>query len=199
MFKKQLPAVEEFLEKSYFEGCWWIKLGRKAVIFGSSLNGGFYVTAENLVVIFKITKPLSVKLQGASQDLHYAIERVRDCVTVLNRMRAREPTLRKIFSKANIHIALSKFQESLQGNEIIQIFLPQHRSDFLRNYFNYLRSLSFKRYILPAIIYAKFCQKSLLKYMSSKRMLLFITWFPSTRFIFSVDSNRRAQNISAFR
>ena len=43
----------------------------------------FVVAFKVLVSVLKVTKPLSVRLQGATQDIHNVSESVRDCITTL--------------------------------------------------------------------------------------------------------------------
>lgn len=47
-----------------------------------------------------MTKPLSVKLQGKSQDIHQAVDSVQDCVAVLQQFR-NDDTFERIFSRAS--------------------------------------------------------------------------------------------------
>ena len=52
------------LEKSSFSSAGGSNSAGKAVIYGSSLDGNFYVTVKILVPLLEITKRLSVELQG---------------------------------------------------------------------------------------------------------------------------------------
>ena len=72
------------------------------MVFMSALNGTFFAALEILVAVLEITKPLSTKLQGSSQDLHHMLEEVNDCITVLGNMRANAKEYENIFAKASI-------------------------------------------------------------------------------------------------
>ena len=97
VFQELLPAIEDALEKiGLWPACGSDSAG-KALIFASSLNGSFYVTLNILVAILEVTKPLSSKLQGVSQDIHNAMEEVHDCVAVLKEMRDNDSAFRGIF------------------------------------------------------------------------------------------------------
>ena len=55
----------------------------EAFLFSASLNDAFVVALEVLVSVLEVTKPLSVRLQGATQEIHNVSESVRDCITIL--------------------------------------------------------------------------------------------------------------------
>ena len=57
------------------------------LLFSASLNDAFVVALEVLVSVLEITKPQSVRLQGATQNIHNLNESVRDCITTLQGMR----------------------------------------------------------------------------------------------------------------
>ena len=57
-----------------------------------SLNDAFVVALEVIVSVLEVTKPLSVRLQGATQDIHNMSETVRDCITTLQGVRTSVPS-----------------------------------------------------------------------------------------------------------
>ena len=57
------------------------------LLFSAFLNDVFVVALEVLVLVLEVTKPLSLRLQGATQDIHNVSESVRDCITTLQGMR----------------------------------------------------------------------------------------------------------------
>ena len=71
----------------------------KALLFSASLNDAFVVALEVLVSVLEVTKPLSVRLQGATQDIHKVSESVHDCITTLQKMRP-DKYFKKIFKNA---------------------------------------------------------------------------------------------------
>ena len=70
----------------------------KALLFSASLNDAI-VALEVLVSVLEVTKPLSVRLQGVTQDIHNVSESVRDCITTLQGMRTYE-YFKKIYKNA---------------------------------------------------------------------------------------------------
>ena len=50
--------------------------------------------------MLEVTKPLSVKPQSESQDIHHAMEGVMDAVNVLQQLRDDEPAYDRIFQRA---------------------------------------------------------------------------------------------------
>ena len=51
------------------------------------MNNNFILVMEVLHAVLAVTKPLSVKLQGVSQDIHRATSSVRGCIAMLNILR----------------------------------------------------------------------------------------------------------------
>ena len=95
IFKELLPAIRVSLEKIRIwphQDC-----SGKALIFESALDGAFLVVLEILSSVLEVTKPLSVKLQSESQDIHHAMEGVMDAVNVLQQLRDDEPAYDRIF------------------------------------------------------------------------------------------------------
>ena len=85
VFKQLLPAVCASLDDI---AMWPGDANGKALLFSASLNDASVVALEVLVSVLEVTKPLSLRLQGATQDIHYACESVRDCITTLQGMHA---------------------------------------------------------------------------------------------------------------
>ena len=96
VFKQLLPAVCASLDDI---AVWPGDANGKALLFSASLNDASVVALEVLVSVLEVTKPLSLRLQGATQDIHYACESVRDCITTLQGMRA-DKYFKKIFKNA---------------------------------------------------------------------------------------------------
>ena len=55
----------------------------RAVIFLRSFDSDFHVSLQVLNVVLAVTKPLSSKLQGVTQDLAQAVNSIQQCVDVL--------------------------------------------------------------------------------------------------------------------
>jgi len=96
VFKQLLPAVCASLDDI---ASWTGDASGKALLFSASLNDAFVVALEVLLSVLEVTKPLSVRLQGATQDINNASESVRDCITTLQGMRTDE-IFKKIFENA---------------------------------------------------------------------------------------------------
>ena len=64
-----------------------------------SLNDAFVVALEVLVSVLEVTKPQSVRLQGATQDIHNVSESVCDCIATLQGIRT-DKYFKKIFKNA---------------------------------------------------------------------------------------------------
>jgi len=96
VFKQLLPAVCASLDDI---ASWPDGASGKALLFSASLNDAFVVALEVLVSVLEVTKPLSVRLQRATEDIHNASESVRDCITTLQGMRTDE-IFKKIFENA---------------------------------------------------------------------------------------------------
>ena len=84
VFKQLLPAVCASLDDI---ALWPGDANGKALLFSASLNDAFVVALEVLVSVLEVTKPLSMRLQEATQDIHNVSESVRDCITTLQGMR----------------------------------------------------------------------------------------------------------------
>ena len=78
VFKQLLPAVCASLDGI---ALWSDDANGKALLFSASLNDAFVVALEVLVSVLEVTKPLSLRLQGATQDIHNACESVCNCIT----------------------------------------------------------------------------------------------------------------------
>ena len=74
VFKKLLPAVCASLDDI---ALWADDANEKALLFSASFNNALVVTLEVLVSVLEVTKHLSVRLQGATQDIHNVSENVR--------------------------------------------------------------------------------------------------------------------------
>ena len=96
VFKQLLPAVCASLDDIVL---WSGDVNGKALLFSASLNDAFFVALEVLVSVLEVTKPLSLRLQGATQDIHNACESVRDCITTLQGMRT-DKYFKKLFKNA---------------------------------------------------------------------------------------------------
>ena len=53
----------------------------KPLLISACLNDAFVVAFEVLVSVLEVKKPLFLRLQGATQEIHNACESVRDCIT----------------------------------------------------------------------------------------------------------------------
>ena len=95
------------------------------------------MTFEVLVSVLEVTKPLSVRLQGATQDIHNACESVRDCISTLQEMRT-DRYFKKIFKKAEQQhgatVEMSRINARLRNRE-------NHPADSAEGY--YRRSMYF--------------------------------------------------------
>ena len=78
---------------------WLDDANGKALLFYASLNDAFVIGLEVLVSVLEITKPLSLRLQEATPDIHNTCESVRDCITTLQGMRT-DKYFKKIFKNA---------------------------------------------------------------------------------------------------
>ena len=96
VFKQLLPAVCASLDDI---ALWPGDANGKALLFSASLNDAFVVALEVLVSVLEVTKPLSLRLQGTTQDIHNGYESVRDCITTLQGMRT-DKYFKKIFKNA---------------------------------------------------------------------------------------------------
>ena len=130
IFKERLPAIRVSLEQI----CIWPHqdCSGKALIFESGLNGAFLVVLEILSSVLEVTKPLSVKLQSESQDIHHAMEGVLDAVNVLQQLRYDGPAYDRIIQRA----------QELHGSEIAmprmtgrQLHRANHTGSDTRQYY----------------------------------------------------------------
>ena len=121
VFSELLPAIQDALEKISLWPAGGLNSAGKAMVFMSALNGVFFAALEILVAVLEITKPLSTKLQGSSQDLHHMLEEVNDCITVLGNMRANAKEYENILAKA------SSGQSDIEIPRIVA--RQQHRSN----------------------------------------------------------------------
>jgi hypothetical protein len=84
VFKELYPAVVASLtELSMWPG----ETGGKATLYLRALDQNFLIAMEVLNSVLAVTKPLSVKLQGVSQDIHSAITSINGCIEVLETYR----------------------------------------------------------------------------------------------------------------
>ena len=130
IFKERLPAIRVSLEQIFIwphQDC-----SGKALIFESGLNGAFLVVLEILSSVLEVTKPLSVKLQSESQDIHHAMEGVLDAVNVLQQLRYDGPAYDRIIQRA----------QELHGSEIAmprmtgrQLHRANHTGSDTRQYY----------------------------------------------------------------
>jgi len=84
VFKQLLPPACASLDDI---ASWPGDASERALLFSASLNDAFVAALEALVSFLEVPKPLSVRFQGATQDIHNASESVRDCITTLQGMR----------------------------------------------------------------------------------------------------------------
>ena len=96
VFKQLLPAVCASLDDI---ALWPGDANDKRLLFSASLNDAFVVVLEVLVSVLEVTKPLSLRLQGATQDTHNVSDSVRDCITTLQGM-CTDKYFKKIFKNA---------------------------------------------------------------------------------------------------
>ena len=82
--------------------------------------------------MLEVTKPLSVKLQSESQDIHHAMEGVLDAVNVLQQLRYDGPAYDRIIQRA----------QELHGSEIAmprmtgrQLHRANHTGSDTRQYY----------------------------------------------------------------
>jgi hypothetical protein len=98
VFKELYPAVIVSLERITL---WPGDAGGKAAMFVKSIQeASFLVSLEVLSTVLEVTKPLSQKLQGPSQDLHSASTCVTDCIDVLQQFRAGDVFNSRLFKQA---------------------------------------------------------------------------------------------------
>ena len=98
VFKDLYPAVVASLQR--ISG--WRDNGSgsgRALIFLRSFDSDFHVSLQILNVVLAVTKPLSSKLQGVSQDLAQAVNGIQECVDVLESFR-NDDTFDKAFQRA---------------------------------------------------------------------------------------------------
>ena len=96
VFKQLLPVVCASLDDI---ALWPGDANGKGLLFFASLNDAFVVALEALVSVLEVTKPLSLRLKGATQDIHNVSESVRDCITTLEGMRT-DKCFKEIFKNA---------------------------------------------------------------------------------------------------
>ena len=84
VFKQLLPAACASLDDI---ALWPGDANGKSLLFSASLDDAFVVALEVLVSGLEVTKPLSVRLQGATQNIDNVSGSVRDCITTLQGMR----------------------------------------------------------------------------------------------------------------
>ena len=96
LIKQLLPAVCALLDDI---ALWLGDANGKALLFSAYLNDAFVVALEVLLSVLEVTKPLSMRLQGATQDIQNVSESVRDCITTLREMHA-DKYFKKIFKNA---------------------------------------------------------------------------------------------------
>lgn len=75
IYKELYPAVVVSLDDMTL---WTGETDGKAAMCVRSLDHGFVIALEELNMVLAKTKPLSVKLQGVSQDIHNAVASVKD-------------------------------------------------------------------------------------------------------------------------
>ena len=80
VFKELFPAVVASLQDT---STWSGDIEGKAAMFLQSLDNIFLLAMEVIHAVLAVTKLLSVKLQGISQDIFRARESVRDYTEVL--------------------------------------------------------------------------------------------------------------------
>ena len=92
----------------------------KALLFPASLNEAFVVAFEVLVSVLEVTKLLSVRLQGAPQDIHNVSESVRDRITTLQGMRTDKYFKKTLKMLSNSMVQPSRCQESTFAKETVK-------------------------------------------------------------------------------
>ena len=106
VFKELFPAVVAALEA--ISG-WPGGAGGKAAIYLKAVDNSFLIAVEVLNKVLSVTKPLSVRLQGESQDLFRATESVQDCIAVLKDMRS-DDTFYKLFADVETSVRESRYK-----------------------------------------------------------------------------------------
>ena len=85
VFKESYPAVVAAVEAATsLSG----ETGAKATIMLHAMNDSFLLAVEVLHAVMSVTKPLSVRLQSASQDVMTATKSVEACIDVLRNIRS---------------------------------------------------------------------------------------------------------------
>ena len=77
--------------------------------------------------MLEVTKPLSVKLQSESQDIHHAMEGVMDAVNVLQQLRDDEPAYDRIFQKYGLAQLFINKDLMLNHDDVIDEFSKENR------------------------------------------------------------------------
>jgi hypothetical protein len=95
-FKQLMPAV---IASLLAISKWRKDYSGKASIYLRAMDGCFFIALEIIDSVLEITKPLSVKLQSASQDIHTAVTNAMDCLSVLQKYRSEEEIFKKIFAR----------------------------------------------------------------------------------------------------
>ena len=96
VFKQLLPAVCASLDDI---ALWPGDANGKGWLFSTVLNDAFVVAFEVLVSVLEVTKPVSLRLQGVTEDIHNECQIVRDCITTLQGMRT-DKYFKEIFKNA---------------------------------------------------------------------------------------------------
>lgn len=119
IFKELLSVLRVSLEQirfwSHQECC------GKALILQSAIDGAFLVTLEIFLSLLEVTKPLSVRVQSSSQDIHYAMKAVTDAVSVLQQMRDDESAyFTPSFNGLRNHMVMkSQYQAQQEDRQIM--------------------------------------------------------------------------------
>lgn len=95
-FKQLMPAV---IASLLAISKWRKDCSAKASIYLQGMDDCFFIALEIIDSVLEITKPLSVKLQSASQDIHTAVTDAKDCLSVLQKYRSEEEIFKKIFAR----------------------------------------------------------------------------------------------------
>ena len=115
VFKELYPAIVVSLQR--ISG--WRDNGSgsgRAVMFLRSFDSEFHVSLQVLNVVLAVTKPLSSKLQGVSQDLAQAVNSIQECVDVLETFR-NDDTFDEAFQRAEDTFAEQLVMPRMAGRQ----------------------------------------------------------------------------------
>ena len=82
--------------------------------------------------MLEVTKPLSIKLQSKSQDIHHAMDGVLDVVNVLQQIRYDGPTYDRIIQRAQVSNGSEIAMPRMTGR---QVHRANHPGSDARQYY----------------------------------------------------------------